>query len=449
MSVPKQELIIQEIEKSTKVFNGVFFKGIPLTPLINLNLYWYLIGHKKTGISLRKDTDSVEFIETINNLTDQYFLLKKSSFKKTQSLARNDFKQWLKGFFKKNYLRDIKPDYLIHIESIKYYRYIYQYALDLKSKGNKVAFLIFENDRIEESEGFIYIYMKNIKRPFPVFWNKHYGSFQKILLDIQKLENIYKSLGFPKSLVVEGDVPAQIIAGYLSKKYNFESICYQWGYTGTSVYKIGWRNMPYSLFISWGEFFSESYKKENPSLIMKELGHPLALKNNHSGQKTEDRNYILFAVSKEMNPFINFGDIIKFITVAINFGDNNSSLYKIRLRTHPNFIPNKEVQELLDSSNIEVHNYYEHSLEKSFQNVKYCISVSSTVSLESIAFGCFPLYFKVNDIPLLLHEELKAILKYDFIIDYDEDINKKIVRIDNEVRDIQIDYNKIFKQQCY
>ena len=66
-------------------------------------------------------------------------------------------------------------------------------------------------------------------------------------------------------------------------------------------------------------------------------------------------------------------------------------------------------------ANIIWHDYKNFSLNQSFDGAKYCISISSTVSLESIAYGCYPVYLKINNLPLQIHEILEKDSKFQHV----------------------------------
>ncbi len=346
---------------------------------------------------------------------------------------KHETKQWLLSIKKKKKTYP-KVDYLINIEEKKYYRYIYNLAEELNNNGYTVAFLIFNNIQIEENNKFHYFNIDEFTtREFPKFWTKTYQRTKNYHNLFNKIYYAFKKLNFPNSIVIEGDNINQLIAGYLSMKYKFNSFCMQWGYAGTMVYKIGWRNMPYSKFLSWGNFFSNSYKKQNNNLKIIETGHPLMSKIKTT---VTDRNIILFAVPKEMLPFISKTEVILFVKKAIEFSKQCEN-YKIRLRTHPNFQLTAELQALLTSTaNIELHNYFTNSFTESFNKVKYCISISSTIVLEALNYGCIPLYIQINNIPLILHDELKTVLKYNFLIKKHEKIIDIIKQ--NETNNINI-----------
>ena len=81
--------------------------------------------------------------------------------------------------------------------------------------------------------------------------------------------------------------------------------------------------------------------------------------------------------------------------------------YKIIVRSHPDFEITKNVKEKYQLiQNIIWHDYKNFSLNDSFDQAKYCVSISSTVTLESVANGCYPVYLKINNLPLQIHQLL-------------------------------------------
>ena len=428
-----QELLIQTIQKRiARSYKSLAYKGVSVTHIMCVYIYWKAIANSE--ISQKPDDKTI--INHVNLTVDDLFIRSKLSKRKFYLKFKKDIKNWLLSYKNKE-KSSLQLDYLINIEAEKYYNFIKPIAQQLVDKGFKVGFLIYSNIQVKESEDFFYINYESFKtHSFPKFWKKTYLNAYYSYQLIESVYSVYKRLNFPKTILVEGDNATQIIVGYLSKKYNFKSICIQWGYAGgTSVYKLGWRNMPYSSLLTWGDFFTNSFRKQNKDLNIITSGHPLM--NELPEEQNHIKDVILFAIPKEMPPYVIKKDVIEFIKKAIDFCNENTS-YKVRFRTHPNFNFDKELSKGLRNINdIELHNYFTHSLATSFLNVKYCISVGSTISLESINYGCIPVFMQMNDIPLLIYSELKNILNYPFVIKKQERIKEAL----NNIADFNISVN--------
>ena len=105
-----------------------------------------------------------------------------------------------------------------------------------------------------------------------------------------------------------------------------------------------------------------------------------------------------------MGDHISEKNIFDFIDFAVNFAINNRKL-TIIIRSHPDFpVPEKTITDHKESSNLLWHDYKINSVDESLKLASYCVTISSTLGIESVAYGCFPIYLKFNDLPLQLHE---------------------------------------------
>ena len=118
-------------------------------------------------------------------------------------------------------------------------------------------------------------------------------------------------------------------------------------------------------------------------------------------------------------------NIYTFIEFAIRFAISHSD-FNVIIRSHPDFIISKSLKDIhKEVKTLIWHDYQDFSLQGSLEISKYCVSISSTVTLESLVHGCYPLFLKVNNLPLQLHhlfndnEDYKHVVTYN---DFDETI---------------------------
>lgn len=371
---------------------GIYtYKGIDVIPMV-IRFYLNTIVNSKALIrQMEKVSDGKE----MGKLTEQYF---EAFFKPKGNklkLAAQDISRY---FYHKIFYKTEKSDadFLVFVTNKKFFSFVKPIKETLESQGKKVEFLLW--DKID-SEGTNATHLP--KTEFPSF-DKNYFQYHGFTTLIDRARGFLPLLKNKKLILIEGDLEAQHILGLLGKDNNFKTYCMQWGFFGKTVTKPGWRNMPYDKLLVWGDFFAENFKAFNPGMEVVSCGHP-SLKENTI---TEKGKVILFAVQKEFGEHITKQDVVDFIHFAARIAKEMPD-YKIIVRSHPDFaIPENIRQEYQSVENIIWHDYQNFSLNQSFDDAKYCVSISSTVSLESIAYGCYPVYLKINNLPLQIHQLL-------------------------------------------
>ena len=387
----------------------------------------------KLGVYIYKDVDVVPltikfYLNTIIN--SKAFILrieKIGSEKEMQSLIEHHFE----GFFKpkssklKLVLKDIfrylyhqlfcksrksNADFFVFITNKKFFSYIKPITEALEQKGKKVEFLLWDKNDLNQNRT---EKMHLAKTGFPDFLDKSYYQYHDFTTLIDRANGFLPLLKNKKLILIEGDLESQHILGLLGTKNEFETYCLQWGFFGKTATKPGWRDMPFDKLLVWGDFFAENFKTYNPKLDIVACGHP-SLKENVNSEKGK---VILFAVQKQFGEHITTRDVLDFIHFSAKIASQMPD-YKIIVRSHPDFeIPENIKAEYKSIQNIIWHDYKNFSLNESFDEAKYCVSISSTVSLESIAYGCYPVYFKINNLPLQIHQLLAKDSKFQHVFD--------------------------------
>lgn len=414
---------------SSKKFS-IHYRGVKISSILSVLKYWEVLSPS----SLEEYTN--EKFDYFNKDGFKKLLHEKKSNTSVIKEIKHIIYLGLKLLQNKD-KRDIPQiDLLISIDNIKYLKYIEAIKNELAKKDNYIVIINWDSKtftEIKDRKEQIILFSDKVRLNMPIFWKKSYWKFRSITKLIENVFSIITTYNTNKLFLIEGDHPRQHIIGHLSKTVEYETICLQWGYCGTSTYKLPWHNMPYHKFLSWGEFFSNSFKKFNTNLEIENVGHPsLKFLDKTSFKK----NYILFGIPKEMFPFISKSDIDLFINFAIDFSKKQSK-YKVRFRVHPNsdFINNYG-----DIGNIEIHDYFNNSFIESFDSVKFCVNISSTLNLEAIYFGVLPVYLRINNIPLLLHDELSTFFNINIVAEMDGNF---LTFLDN----LEENQNKIFNKR--
>lgn len=380
------------------------YKGIDVVPLA-VQFYINTIVNSK---DLIQSIEKVVTEKEMQRLTERYF---QNFFKPKGSkmkLAAKDISRYLyhKIIHKS---QESQADFLVLITNKKFFSFIKPIKEALQEQGKKVEFIVWDKNNSDNN------HKSHLpKTEFPEF-GKGYFQFHDFTTLIDRARGFLPLLENKKLILIEGDLEAQHILGLLGNKNNFETYCLQWGFFAKTATKPGWRNMPYDKLLVWGDFFAKNFKVYNPDLNIVSCGHS-SLKDN---TVTEKGKVILFAVQKEFGEHITKLDVIDFIRFAAKIA-NEMPDYKIIVRSHPDFeIPESIKQEYQSVANIIWHDYQNFSLNQSFDEAKYCVSISSTVSLESIGYGCYPVYLKINNLPLQIHQLLTKDPKHEHVFDAD------------------------------
>ena len=400
------QLLNQELSSALGDYE---YKGINVVPL-KIQFYLNTIINSAVFIhEIEKLTSDNAMKELVEVYYDAFFI-KKSIFQKTTLVINDIFRYTYHQFFHKS--KKTKADFFIFITNKKFFSYTKLIKEALEQKGKNVEFIIWDLNDLDNNK------RENIHLPitnFPSFWKKDYLLHYDFVTLVDRANGFLPLLTDKKVIIIEGDVEAQHVLGKLGKINKFKTYCLQWGFLGKTVSKSGWRDIPFDKFLVWGDFFAENFRKYNPELQIVSCGHPILLGSN----TIEKGKVILFAVQKEFEDHISTDEVINFIHFAAKTAAQMPD-YKIIIRSHPDFeIPDTIKKEYLLNKNIVWHDYKNFSLNQSFEEAKYCVSISSTVSLESIAYGCYPLYLKINDLPLQIHQLLSENSEFNHVFNFE------------------------------
>lgn len=378
----------QELQSKLGTF---IYKDVDVVPL-TIKFYLNTIINSKAFIN---EIEAIASERKMLSLVEKYF---EGFFKPQQGklkLASKDVFRYLYHRISSKSAQS-NADFFVFITNKKFYSYSNPIKEKLEAQGKKVEFLLWDKNDSNSTEKTHFA-----KADFPNF-SKAYFQYHNFTTLIDRANGFLPLLKNKKLILIEGDLEAQHILGLLGNKNQFETYCLQWGFFGKTATKPGWRNMPFDKLLVWGDFFAENFKDYNPKLNVISCGHP-SLKENETAEKGK---VILFAVQKEFGEHITKQDALDFIHFAAKMAKQMPD-YTIIVRSHPDFeIPEKIKSEYQSLTNIIWHDYRNFSLSQSFEETKYCVSISSTVSLESIAYGCYPIYLKINNLPLQIHELL-------------------------------------------
>jgi hypothetical protein len=370
------------------------YKDIDVVPLAIQFYINTIINSKALIVQIEKVSSDKEMQRLIEHYFESFFKPKASKLK---LVSKDIFRYLYHQLFHKP--QKSEADFFVFITNKKFFSFVKPIKEALEQNGKKVEFLLWDkNDSGQNNTDKIHL----PRTGFPAFSKKGYCLYHDFTSLIDRANGFLPLLRNKKLIVIEGDLESQHVLGLLGKKNQYETYCLQWGFFGKTATKPGWRNMPFDKLLVWGDFFAENFKPYNQKLNIVSCGHP-SLKENVIIDKEK---VVLFAVQKKFGEHITNQDVLDFIHFAAKTAIQMPD-YRIIVRSHPDFdIPETIKQGYQSVENIIWHDYKNFSLNQSFDKAKYCVSISSTVSLESIAYGCYPVYLKINNLPLQIHQLL-------------------------------------------
>ncbi len=402
-----QEFLINRIKtKVERRFLNRRYRGIELCQIIEDKMYWQVMEDPDIERLFRSDSPRVdeELIDRV--VTEKMDQVKMGPLEYPFRVIK-DISLWLQTVIRSKKRKPV--DVVIPVNQKKYLSYTEKIVERLEQEGKVVRYYVFSKARREINGEVDRNRLMKEHRTFPAFWNPAYYLAASACRSIDKVLGTWLAYQPKKALLVEGDTSILHVVGFVSKATGCKTNCLQWGSIGTSVPKTGWRNMPFDRFLAWGEFFRESVEEYNPDIEVRTVGHPnLNARNgndqNDTGITVDSPRIVLFAVQKIMKPFINEDDLDRFIHSAVETARQMPE-FIIRIRSHPNHpIPDEIKKRHAHISNIEWHDYFSASLDESLKNTLACVTISSTLSLEAMNYGAVPVFLKVNDIKLYLHD---------------------------------------------
>lgn len=287
---------------------------------------------------------------------------------------------------------------LFIIMSLKFLKYAENLIVQLKDK--EIHLLCFDRSRelinyIEEKE-----YSYNL---FEHYYDESY--FPNHLKGLQtsiSLHSLINTLcNIKPSIIInfEGCHITDQLIGEIGKLMKIKTICIQHGYA--PFYPSTFRNMNYSKFLTWGDYFSEGFNPFN-------LNSKFIAVGNHILQNINNKNSRVKVISffvQVTKYFISQEYYDNFINLIIFTAKNNLNL-KIVVREHPsNPIPEKYINLLKLENNIVFMNKETHDVGEVLQRSDIAVSISSTSLIEALEMEVIPIYFNLPK--LKMYKRLK------------------------------------------
>jgi hypothetical protein len=308
-------------------------------------------------------------------------------FELKEVIKRNRFSRLLfslhrkKPTFKSRILPKNKS--IIFIHNIKYVRHYLNSGLDL----NNFIWCDVSNDL--EVTSFLENNFNNVVNLptclAPKLAPSIFHSYFEVKMGITKL---IAKINPPSVICFEGDAPYNSNLAVIAKQYGATSYCIQWGIHYPCWRDIAFSNMQFDFFISWGRFFSDFLKTNNPGL--KFIEHCYFASHSVSGKQ---RKKVLF-IDQGSGGLISDNDQRNLIRLAVDTM-NKFPEYEIEYRIHPSELKNETILKVLIENNLSI-NEVTTPLHLSLAQCCVAVSIFSSGLVEALSQGVIPVLVNVT-----------------------------------------------------
>lgn len=180
---------------------------------------------------------------------------------------------------------------------------------------------------------------------------------------------------------------------------SIKTVGIQHGYA--PFYPSTFRNMNYSKFLTWGQYFSEGFKPYNTNTELIAVGNHVIGNNFHQNTRVKKIGFFVQVVKY----YITLKYFEDFISLILQTADAHTDA-AIIVREHPsNPIPQKYIDQLHSRKNIEFMNKQTHTIAEVIEQCDIAVSISSASLVEALEAGVIPIY--VNLPKLTMFERLR------------------------------------------
>lgn len=230
---------------------------------------------------------------------------------------------------------------------------------------------------------------------FPVFIlekrNHHFRflcfKYSFLSLLVEKFDTFFKDKRTSFIITFEGDAPYQEVIAQMGKKYGISTACIQWGAFPWETPKLGFRNMTYDIFFTWGDYFSDQLKPWNLEQRFCAVGNPSILV-----EQTLPAKQIVF-IHQGFDDVLITRDTYRSFWNLLIWAAENFPEWNVILRNHPNVPLTSEEISWVKQKGIIHHNASELSLLDTFRGTAMAVTIMSSSVIEGFANGVMPVIF--------------------------------------------------------
>lgn len=191
----------------------------------------------------------------------------------------------------------------------------------------------------------------------------------------------------------EGDAPYHSLVSEISRCYKLSSVCIQWGIHSYPWKEIAFSDMLFTYFFTWGDYFSNDLRSNNPCTSFVTYGYP-GYNKIHQFYRRNKSNKIVFLAQA----IVGHQDLVSvecFVDLCINV----SSLlpgFEIVYREHPSHQMPQYTSRILNESNVLIDS--DNSLLSLLADSLMCVSITSSSLVEGILMDSIPLSFNMTNL---------------------------------------------------
>lgn len=200
-------------------------------------------------------------------------------------------------------------------------------------------------------------------------------------------------------VVAEGNAPSDVIVSEVCRLLSIPVVCIQQGWS--PFVHVGFKNMSFSKFLSWGDGFSTILSKYNPEQGFVSVGNHVLqdLAKNCLKEKKLDQITTIGFFIQSPHALLSLKDYLSFLEL-IKWTAKQYSNINVIVREHPNYEISKDYkEELKQIENIMLMSPDHYSLEKVLSKCEIIISVFSTTILEAIYVDVLPIICNISGLP--------------------------------------------------
>lgn len=279
-------------------------------------------------------------------------------------------------------LKDYKGCVLFYVFNA---RQLY-YFTPLLYRMNRPIVLLSEYDIPESTqlpEYVTYLYIKFSKQRifanrdfevrFPVFF--HYAHTFSILLQLLRPTGV---------VCLEGCHYQEQLLAVEAEYFNIPSYGIQQGWP--SMMRTGFRRMPFRYYYTWGERFSELWRKYNKNSEFLPVGYMYDVPDTNMAIKNSVSFFLQSPTYLSDNNY--FNALLKLIEISADKFPN----VRFLVREHPEYRLNEKIIRQWNlKANVEI--VSEHDLTEVYANTRIVVSHYSSSLMEGLQYGCQPLVF--------------------------------------------------------
>ncbi|MDY0321743.1 MAG: hypothetical protein RBR23_08435 [Arcobacteraceae bacterium] len=297
--------------------------------------------------------------------------------------------------------RSIDSSLDLEINGIKHYKYIFlipnvkfiRYFSNLINKMDDCCCILLNLDceAVELCKSYDFKY---VSVNYKYIDNNLHFDIDTLWTDFKINLEMVEQIQPLKIIVPEGNLHSGEIYNLIGKTLNIECICIQQGWS--PVYHVGFRDMHYDKFLTWGNKFSKLLLAYNPKQKFIATGSHVL---NAVDRTIQTNNVGFFLQHYSASVMFGENEYFELLECAYTFAKRNVDVGVI-IRKHPGHNIEESIEvRLKELNNVHFMHPEHHTLGEVLQQIKISVAIHSTVLLESLAYDIIPVIFNNTAMP--------------------------------------------------